>query len=147
MSAVTRTWRFPESVEDVWHALTDRDELAAWLLPNDFAPRVGHRFTLRAGEAFGLPHVVHCQVIEIDPPSRLVLGWDLRSGAAGTVVEFTVRPVGDETELRIQHRLVEGVEVRAAAERRVWDWGDDVRRALGSRLRQIGRHSRGEVRS
>ena len=30
----------------VWHALTDSDLLARWLMPNDFAPTVGHRLHL-----------------------------------------------------------------------------------------------------
>jgi Activator of Hsp90 ATPase homolog 1-like protein len=29
----------------VWRALTDSAALADWLMPNDFLPRVGHRFT------------------------------------------------------------------------------------------------------
>ncbi|MFU8853255.1 SRPBCC family protein [Micromonospora sp. SL1-18] len=29
----------------VWRALTDSDLLARWLMPNDFGPVPGHRFT------------------------------------------------------------------------------------------------------
>ena len=147
MTAVTRTWRFPDPIEDVWQALTDRDELGGWLLPNDFAPRVGHRFTLHGGVPLGLPPAVHCEVLEIDPPHRLVLGWDLRPGAPRTVVEFTVRRVGDDTELRIDHRVVASAVIRAGAEPPVWDWDEDVRRALADQLRRISLHKRGEVMS
>ena len=38
---------FPHPPEKVWRALTDPQLLAAWLMPNDFEPRVGHRFTFR----------------------------------------------------------------------------------------------------
>src|SRR5207244_262877 len=38
---------YPQSVGQVWAALTSADALAAWLMPNDFEPRVGHRFTFR----------------------------------------------------------------------------------------------------
>jgi len=34
--------------ERVWRALVDPELLAAWLMPTDFAPVVGHRFTFRA---------------------------------------------------------------------------------------------------
>lgn len=40
--------RYPHTPERVWRALTDPKALAAWLMPNDFAPVVGHRFTFRA---------------------------------------------------------------------------------------------------
>lgn len=32
----------------VWRALVDPDLLARWLMPNDFKPVVGHRFTFTA---------------------------------------------------------------------------------------------------
>lgn len=145
MNGITRVWRFAEPVERVWRALTDRDELGGWLLPNDFVPRVGHCFTFRGGAALGLPPAVQCEVLELDPPHRLVLRWDERTGAGETTVEFTLRRVGDGTELRIEHRApVEGA-VRAGREPRIWDWGDDVRRALGALLRSAGNEARGEV--
>ncbi len=37
---------YPEPPEWVWRALIDPQELAAWLMPNDFLPVVGHRFTM-----------------------------------------------------------------------------------------------------
>ncbi|MFB6393843.1 SRPBCC domain-containing protein [Polymorphospora lycopeni] len=37
--------------EKVWRALTDPDLVAAWLMPNTFEPRVGHRFTFRTDPA------------------------------------------------------------------------------------------------
>ncbi|GEM_PF-1460268 len=40
--------RYAHPVRAVWRALTDPAELAAWLMPNDFAPTVGHRFRLDA---------------------------------------------------------------------------------------------------
>ena len=38
---------FPHPPEKVWRALIDPELLASWLMPNDFEPRVGHRFTFR----------------------------------------------------------------------------------------------------
>src|SRR5580692_3749913 len=38
-------------IERVWAALTSSEALAAWLMPNDFVPEVGHRFTLRTRPA------------------------------------------------------------------------------------------------
>lgn len=146
MNGITRVWRFPEPVERVWRALTDRDELGEWLLPNDFAPRVGHRFTLRGGDRLGVPPVVHCEVLELDPPHRLVLRWDEAAGSGDTTVEFTLRPVGDGTELRIEHHAPVDVAVRAGREGHPWHWSEDVRRALGATLRNAGDRARGEVR-
>ena len=38
---------YPFPPERVWKALTDSRALAGWLMPNDFQPRVGHRFQFR----------------------------------------------------------------------------------------------------
>ena len=121
MNGVARVWRFDEPVERVWHALTDRDELGEWLLPNDFAPRVGHRFTFRGGRRLGLPAVVHCEVLDLDAPHRLVLRWDEGTGSSDTTVEFTLRWVDGGTELRIEHRAPVDVAVRAGREPHAWD--------------------------
>ena len=45
--SIRREIVFPQSREVVWRALTDSAALAGWLMPNDFEPRVGHRFTFR----------------------------------------------------------------------------------------------------
>ncbi len=35
---------YPHPPERIWKALTDSRSLAKWLMPNDFQPRLGHRF-------------------------------------------------------------------------------------------------------
>ena len=55
----------------VWLALTDPDLLSRWLMPNDFQPRVGHRFTFDAGD-FGRPE---CEVLELEEPALLRFSW------------------------------------------------------------------------
>lgn len=45
MHTIRRELRFPQSPETVWHALANSEALAEWMYPNDFEPRVGHRFT------------------------------------------------------------------------------------------------------
>ena len=38
---------FPFPPEKIWRALTQPHLIEDWLMTNDFAPRVGHRFNLR----------------------------------------------------------------------------------------------------
>jgi uncharacterized protein YndB with AHSA1/START domain len=44
---------YPHPPNRVWQALVDPSELAAWLMPNNFAAQVGHRFTFDARPALG----------------------------------------------------------------------------------------------
>lgn len=66
---------FPHPPEAVWVALTDRWALAEWLMPNDFEPRVGHRFQFRVDPMPGFSGVTECEVLELDAPRRMVWSW------------------------------------------------------------------------
>jgi uncharacterized protein YndB with AHSA1/START domain len=86
--------------ETVWRALTQSDLFARWLMPNDFVPMVGHRFTFRTEPVPGFDGVVHCQVVEVTAPKRLQMTW--AGGALDTIVTFTLAPLGSGTRLRIE---------------------------------------------
>lgn len=89
--------------DQVWHALTDPDLLARWLMPNDFRPAVGHQFTFRTEPvpAHGFDGIVHCQVLDLDPPRLLRFSW--RGGQLDTVVSWRLVPEGAGTRLLITH--------------------------------------------
>jgi uncharacterized protein YndB with AHSA1/START domain len=92
---------YPHPIERVWRALTDREALAAWLMPNDFEPKVGHRFTFRTTADQMWNGVVQCEVVALDAPRRVAYTW--QGGALDTLVEFTLAPVADGTRLRLVH--------------------------------------------
>ena len=90
---------YPHAPERVWRALVDPVELAAWLMPTDFAPEVGREFSLQPGDAdLG---VIRGEVLEIEAPKYLRCRW---SGVFGdTEVTFEVFPEGDGTRVRVVH--------------------------------------------
>jgi uncharacterized protein YndB with AHSA1/START domain len=69
--------------EQVWRALTERELLAQWLLPNGMRAQVGDRLLPRAPANDDAPRapVIDCEVLEADPPHRLRLAW--REGPRG----------------------------------------------------------------
>ena len=87
----------------VWHALTDPDLLAAWLMPNDFRPVLGHQFTFRTHPRpdAGVDGIVHCQVLDLDPERLLRISW--RGGRLDTTVTWTLIPEGRGTRLFLEH--------------------------------------------
>ena len=66
MSEIILDAIFPHPPERVWRALTDRDELALWLMPNDFLPVIGHKFEFRVKPQWGWRGIVDCEVLEVD---------------------------------------------------------------------------------
>ena len=92
---------YPHSVDQVWVALTDPAAIADWLMPNDFRPEVGHQFTFRTKPGPGFDGIVHCEVLELDPPRRLAYSW--KGGGIETVVRYTLQAEGTNTRLVMEH--------------------------------------------
>jgi uncharacterized protein YndB with AHSA1/START domain len=106
MSAETRTVVVEREIahppEKLWRALTQPHLIAEWLMQNDFAPVVGHRFKL-SGDWGG---VLDCEVIEIEPQETLSYTWnyahDDPAYALESVVTFTLTPTPAGTHLRME---------------------------------------------
>ena len=88
--------------EKLWRALTQPHLIEEWLMKNDFAPRVGHKFNLR-GEWGG---VLDCEVLVVEPQKRLSYTWNFRHEDAAynleSVVTFTLTPTAAGTHLRME---------------------------------------------
>jgi len=97
--SIRRELSLPQPREDVWRALTDSAALARWLMPNDFEPRAGHRFTFKTepNPQAGFDGIVHCEVLECDPPSALAYSW--AGGGIDTRVSYRLEPEGSGTRL------------------------------------------------
>jgi uncharacterized protein YndB with AHSA1/START domain len=88
--------------ERLWRALTQPHLMEEWLMKNDFAPVVGHRFKL-TGEWGG---VLDCEVLEVEPQRTLSYTWNFANDdpayALESVVTFTLTPTAAGTHLRME---------------------------------------------
>jgi uncharacterized protein YndB with AHSA1/START domain len=86
--------------QKVWRALTQSPLLADWLMANDFAPSVGHKFNFRSTPMPQWNGVIDCEVLVVEPEKRLSYTW----AAMGleTVVTFTLTPSAAGTHLRME---------------------------------------------
>lgn len=96
---VVREVKYPR--EMVWAALTESGQLAAWLMPNDFQPKVGHRFTFTTNPAPGFDGIVRCEVLDLRAPSRIAFSW--KGGALDTVVSFDLEETAAGTRITLRH--------------------------------------------
>jgi uncharacterized protein YndB with AHSA1/START domain len=83
MKTLRKTVFFPRPIEDVWIALTDPQALAEWLMPNNFQPVVGRKFQFHVDPMLGFSGVTDCEVLEVEPPHRLVYTWQVVPKAPG----------------------------------------------------------------
>lgn len=137
MSVAIRTDMFlAHPPEQVWRALTDRELLATWLMPNDFEPRVGHRFAFQTEPvpAQGFDGVVHCEVLELVEPERLRISWS--GGNLDTTVTWSLVPEGRGTRLFLTHEGFDGDDPGQQATRRILEggWTGHLARRLGDCL-------------
>ena len=94
---VTRRLAYPQ--EMVWAALTDSRHIEKWLMPNDFRPKVGHRFQFHTKPAPGFDGIVDCEVLSLEPQSRLAFSW--KGGGIDTTVTILLSAVETGTEVQL----------------------------------------------
>lgn len=104
---------FPHPPEKLWRALTQPHLIAEWLMKNDFAPEVGHRFNL-TGDWGG---VLDCEVLAVEPNQTLAYRWDFAHEDAAyalkSVVTFTLTPTPGGTRLRMEQEGFRGNQPQA----------------------------------
>ncbi|TWT55504.1 SRPBCC family protein [Allorhodopirellula solitaria] len=104
-SNIQKELLIPKSPDQVWAAIAESRGLAEWMYPNDFEPRVGHRFSfiVPAKPDVGFDGLtVHCEVLQCEPPKRLVFTWSAGE-LSNTQVSFILKPEGSGTRLFFQH--------------------------------------------
>ena len=93
---------FAHPPEKLWRALTQPHLIEDWLMKNDFAPQVGHKFNLR-GEWGG---TLDCEVLALEPMEKLSYTWNFANEdpdyALESIVTFTLSPSPSGTRLRME---------------------------------------------
>ena len=97
---------FPCPPEKLWRALTQAPLIEEWLMANDFAPVVGHKFQLRGEANPQWNGVSDCEVLAVEPVKRLAYSWNASGAEAATgiktVVTLTLTPTKTGTHLRME---------------------------------------------
>ena len=89
MADIRVSREYDVDASELWDAVATSDGLSSWLMPNDFAPVVGHRFTFQDTPRRPVyDGVILCEVLEIDAPRLLRISW--AGGPISTEVTFTV---------------------------------------------------------
>jgi uncharacterized protein YndB with AHSA1/START domain len=90
----------PHPPEKIWRALTQPHLIEDWLMKNDFAPVVGHRFNLRRNPQPDLNIVIDCRVLVVEPNKTLSYTW--AAYGLESVVTWTLTPTKTGTHLRME---------------------------------------------
>jgi len=139
-NTIRKEMQLPQSRERVWREIASREALAGWMFPNDFEPRVGHRFTFRVPpkpEANFPGLVVHCEVLVCSPPEALAFTWV--AGDLDTRVEYRLEADGAGTRVFFEHSGFEQPNAYGGA---AYGW-NLMHGKLAERLTRISNHKQG----
>ncbi|MGN6212100.1 SRPBCC family protein [Parafilimonas sp.] len=95
-------------VEQVWNALTDKEEMRKWYFNvSDFKPEKGFEFSFAGQGSKGEEYVHACKVLEVIPNKKLQYSWVYKGYPGYSVVTFELFEEGNTTRLKLTH---EGLE-------------------------------------
>ena len=69
---------------------------------DDFEAQAGSRFRMKTRN-LSADGWVDAEVLELDPPRRMVWAWSVAGAIPPTTVTFDLSPLGDSTRLRLTH--------------------------------------------
>lgn len=99
------------SVERVWRAITDKDQMKQWYFDiPEFKPVVGFEFQFEGGTKEKC-YLHLCQVTEVIINKKLTYSWRYEGQAGISFVTWELFAEGDKTRLRLTHAGLESFPV------------------------------------
>ena len=98
--------RFDAPRERVWRALTDPEELAAWLAPAEIELREGGPLALNFDD-----EIERGTITELREPEVIAYTWN--EGKTDSLVRFELEPDGDGTRLTLTHTFEREIDLSA----------------------------------
>lgn len=105
---VTIERTYNASVEKLWKAITDKDEMREWYFDlTEFKPEPGFIFQFTGQGKEGESYLHICEVKEAIPLQRLVYSWRYEGYDGNSLVSFELFAEGDKTRLLLMHECLE----------------------------------------
>jgi len=101
---------FNAPVEQVWSALTNKEEIKKWSFDVDaFKPEVGFEFRFPGGKDGTYIHL--SKVVEVVIGKKLSYTWRYEGYEGDSLVSFELFKEGDKTRLKLTHEGIESISV------------------------------------
>ncbi|WP_248722025.1 SRPBCC domain-containing protein [Seonamhaeicola sp. ML3] len=102
---------FNHSIDKVWKAITNAEEISTWFLSADFKPEVGYQYTFTSESE-------HCEPIfgEVKEanPYKLVYTWIVTGTKTVTTVTWQLESIENGTKLYLEHSGISNYEGETA---------------------------------
>lgn len=92
------------TIEKVWTALTDKEEMKQWYFSlDDFRPEVGFEFRFPGQGHKGEQYMHICKITEVIRYKRLQYSWRYENYQGYSIVTFELSDEGNQTRLKLTH--------------------------------------------
>ena len=103
---IERTYK--ASLEKVWQAITDQDQMKQWYFDlDDFKAVVGFEFKFPGEGVTGEKYMHLCKITEVIPHKKLQYSWRYENYEGNSLVTFELFEEGEQTRLKLTHSGVE----------------------------------------
>ncbi len=92
---------FKQSIDRVWKAITEAEQISKWFIHADFKAEAGYQYTFTATEEHGSTQIKG-RVLEADPYT-LKYTWCTGDAPIETTVTWTLQQQGEDTLLTLTH--------------------------------------------
>ncbi|MEO9485771.1 MAG: SRPBCC domain-containing protein [Ekhidna sp.] len=112
--ALTKEKTFAHSIDKVWKAITEGEEISKWFIQADFKAEVGYEYTFTAAEEHG-GTIIKGKVLSATPYT-LEYSWRVGDTEIDTIVSWQLEESADGTKLMLEHSGISNFPEEAATE-------------------------------
>lgn len=99
--SITREKTFEHSIDKVWKAITNAEELSTWFVNADFKPEIGYNYKFKALGEEECPLITG--EVKKATPYTLVYTWEVENTNVQTLVSWELEEVNGQTKLTLVH--------------------------------------------
>lgn len=89
------------SIETVWKAITNQEEISTWFIKADFKAEQGYKYTFTAPKEQNCPQITG--VVKKATPYTLIYTWVVANTDIETTVKWQLEKVEEGTKLYLEH--------------------------------------------
>lgn len=105
---------FSHSIDKVWKAITEGEEISKWFINADFKPEIGYEYTFTATEEHGGTQIKG-KVLSVTP-YHLQYTWRVGDTGLDTTVSWKLEESNGTTKLVLEHSGMSKFPEQAATE-------------------------------
>lgn len=95
---IVKEKQYNHSIQEVWNAIANAEEITAWFIKADFKPEVGYNYTfVHEGTT------INGEVIQANPVTDLVYTWIVGGTGVETTVSWKLKENDNGTLLTLEH--------------------------------------------